>query len=89
MIVDNQSIKLELVNISDVHFDGKPSNLMTINFSYYMIIPAWWALIKTLICFYIHNCFTGLVWANTASHLITQAWYRLKVITMTKGKGIT
>ena len=35
---DDQSIKLQPVNISDMHFEGKLPNLMTVNFSRYMVI---------------------------------------------------
>ena len=35
--VDDQFIKLQYVNISDMHFETKPPNLMTINFSCYTV----------------------------------------------------
>ena len=35
--IDDQSVKLKPVNISDMHFKGKPPNLMTVKFSRYTV----------------------------------------------------
>jgi len=37
IIVDNQSVKLKPVNISDMHFEVKPPNLMTVKFSCFTV----------------------------------------------------